>query len=264
MLIVVAALLCAAPDYDAFSDPSGHIADERQLEAAQAMVRNPEQLEAVYADAAKGNPRAARVVEELEQTYFPGIGRAVAEREAQLECTVMVYRELSGKCAPDWSYLDFLRKDAPGGIRARQAIRDGYVARARELAIENRVIAATVNALLAVAVVKGAVAPVKPVAVVPQAITIGDAGLAHVLERHFPGGVKSAGKSLFNAGETVPGLVRAAERVAPTLQRGGNLQRVVNAGRTIGVDRATGSPTTIYTVITDAAGNLVTVFPGVP
>ncbi|HEY8209542.1 MAG TPA: hypothetical protein VIG99_18775 [Myxococcaceae bacterium] len=268
MLTVVMALLCAAPNYDAFSDPRGHIADERQLEAAQAMVRDPEQLEAVYADAAKGNPRAARVVGELEETYFPGIGRAVAEREAQLECTVMAYRELSRQCIPDWSYLDFLRKDAPGGTRARQAIRDGYVARARDLAIENRVVVATVNTLLAVAVVKGVVAAkpaaIAPAQVAPRAITIEEGGLAHVLERHFPGGAKSAGKSLFSAGETVPGLVRAAEPVVPTPQQGGTLQRVVNAGRVIGVDRATGSPTTIYTVITDASGNLVTAFPGVP
>jgi hypothetical protein len=261
MWIAVLALLCAAPNYDAFCDRSGHIADERQLEAAQAMMRDPDQLEAVYTDAAKGNPRAARLVEELEQIYFPGIGRAVAEREAQLQCTVMAYRELSQKCVPDWSYLDFLRKDAPGGVRARKAISDGYAARAKELAIENRVIVATVNALLAVAVVKGAVAPA-PVA--PQAITLGERSLSHVLERHFPGGAKSAGKSLFNASESVPALVRAADRVAPTAQRGGNLQRIVDAGRNIGVDRATGLPTTIYTVITDAGGSLVTAFPGMP
>lgn len=256
MWIAVLALLNAAPNYDAFCDKSRHIADERQLEAAQAMMRDSEQLEAVYADAAKKNPRAARVVEELERSYFPGIGRAVAEREAQLQCTVMVYRELSGKCVPDWSYLDFLRKDAPGGVRAREAIGDGYVARAKELAIENRVIVATVNALLAVAVVQGVVAP--------QAIKIGEESLSHVLERHLPGGSKSAGKSLFNAGESVPALVRAAEPVAPVTQRGGNLQRVVNAGRNIGIDRTTGLPTSNYTVITDAGGNLVTAFPGVP
>ena len=31
----------------------------------------------------------------------------------------------------------------------------------------------------------------------------------------------------------------------------------------IGIDRATGLPTTIHTVITDTAGNLITMFPGV-
>jgi hypothetical protein len=96
------------------------------------------------------------------------------------------------------------------------------------------------------------------------AINVGERGLGHVLARHFPGGAQTAGKSLFSAGETVPGLVRGAESVAPVLQRGGNFQRVVEAGRAIGVDRATGLPTTTYTVITNAAGDLVTMFPGVP
>jgi hypothetical protein len=268
MLVVLLALLCAAPDYDAFSDRSGHIADGRQLEAAQAMVRDSKQLEAVYEDARKGNPRAARVVEELERRHFPAIGRAVAEREAEPGCLVPVYRELSGRCRPDWTFLDFLRRDAPGGMRLRKAIADAYSTRARALAIENQAIVASVNALLAVAVVKGAVAqrPVSapPVPAAPQAIKIGQEGLAHVLERHFPGGARSAGKSLFNTGETVPSLVRVAEAVVPTSQRGGTFQRIVNAGRTIGIDRATGSPTSIYTVITDATGNLVTAFPGVP
>jgi hypothetical protein len=97
-----------------------------------------------------------------------------------------------------------------------------------------------------------------------SAINVGERGLGHVLARHFPGGAQTAGKSLFGAGETVPGLVRAAEGVAPVLQRGGNFQRIVDAGRVIGVDRATGLPTSTYTVITDAAGNLVTMFPGIP
>jgi len=95
-------------------------------------------------------------------------------------------------------------------------------------------------------------------------INIGEQGLGHVLARHFPGGAQAAGKSLFNAGETVPGLVRGAESVAPVLQKGGNFARIVDAGRAIGVDRTTSLPTTIYTVITNQAGNLVTMFPGVP
>jgi hypothetical protein len=97
-----------------------------------------------------------------------------------------------------------------------------------------------------------------------EAINIGEKGLAHVLARHFPGGVPAAGKSLFNVGETVPGLVRAAEGVTPVLQRGGNFQRIVDAGRAVGIDRATGAATNLYTVITDAAWKLVTTFPGVP
>ncbi len=96
------------------------------------------------------------------------------------------------------------------------------------------------------------------------AINVGARGLSHVLARHFAGGAQTAGKSLFGAGETVPGLASAAESVTPVLQSGGNFARIVNAGRAIGIDRATGLPTTTYTVITDAAGNLVTMFPGTP
>ncbi len=47
-------------------------------------------------------------------------------------------------------------------------------------------------------------------------------------------------------------------------QAGGNYQRIVNAGRIIGVDRVTGKPTSVYTIITNAAGDLITAFPGTP
>jgi hypothetical protein len=97
-----------------------------------------------------------------------------------------------------------------------------------------------------------------------RAINISEARLGHVLARHFPGGAQAVGTSVFRAGESVPGLVRAAESVAPVLQQGGRFQRIVEAGRVIGVDRATGLPTSTYTVITDAAENLITTFPGVP
>src|SRR5689334_24958661 len=87
--------LAGTPNYDAFSDRDGHVRDEHAT-AVQAMVRDPHQLEAVYADAVKGNARAARVFQELETLFFPAIGREVAERTSQPECMVPVYRELSG------------------------------------------------------------------------------------------------------------------------------------------------------------------------
>ena len=82
--------------------------------------------------------------------------------------------------------------------------------------------------------------------------------------RHVPGGALTAGKSLFNAGENVPALVSAAEKVAPVAQKAGNFERVVDALRPIGVDRATNMTTSIYTVITNKANELVTMFPGKP
>ena len=96
-------------------------------------------------------------------------------------------------------------------------------------------------------------------------ITATNERLAHVTARHFPGGTEAAGKSLFNAGENVSALIRGAESVTPVAQKvGPNFQRIVDAGRVIGVDRATGQATGVYTVITDSAGNMVTMFPGLP
>jgi len=97
-----------------------------------------------------------------------------------------------------------------------------------------------------------------------NSIKITPRGLKHVLDRHIPSGALSSGKSLFSSGEDVSALISEAETVPPTRQAGGNFQRIVNAGKTIGIDRATGQPTNIYTVITNAAGELVTAFPGSP
>ena len=96
-------------------------------------------------------------------------------------------------------------------------------------------------------------------------INITEEGLEHVLERHVAGGVRTAGKSLFNGSKAdVKALLEKAGSVKPTPQANGNLARVVDAGRTIGVDRATNAPTSVYTVITKPSGDLVTAFPGRP
>ena len=71
-------------------------------------------------------------------------------------------------------------------------------------------------------------------------INVSQRGLAHVLERHAAGGARTAGKSIFNQGEDIAGLIRGAESIAPVQQAGGNFQRIVDAGRAIGIDRATG------------------------
>ncbi len=97
------------------------------------------------------------------------------------------------------------------------------------------------------------------------AIKISEGRLTKVLETHTAGGVlATANKSLFNSTEEVRGLIQAAESVDPVGQVGGNFERIVDAGRIIGTDRTTGQATSIYTVITDASGNLITAFPGKP
>jgi len=156
-------LLGTAPtlDYDSFCDAEGHIS-AAHLQAAQAMVRKSELLEQLYADATQGNPRAARVFLELETQHFPAIGRTVAEETRAIPCAIPVYRELSGRCIPNWAFLDFLAKDQPGGIRLRQALGNAYQVRARELGLKDAMILSVVNALMAGVIVKGTMAgPVK-------------------------------------------------------------------------------------------------------
>jgi RHS repeat-associated protein len=98
-----------------------------------------------------------------------------------------------------------------------------------------------------------------------RAINVTEKGLAHVLERHVAGGALATGnKSIFAAGENLPALIRGAGSVAPTVQSTGRLAYTVDAGRIIGIDRATGAGTSVYTVITEATGELVTAFPGIP
>jgi RHS repeat-associated protein len=96
-------------------------------------------------------------------------------------------------------------------------------------------------------------------------IKIAEGRLTKVLEAHTVGGrLVTAVKSIFDNPDEVRGLIKAAGSVSPTLQAGGNFERVVDAGRIIGTGATTGQRTSIYTVITDAAGNLITAFPGTP
>ena len=97
-----------------------------------------------------------------------------------------------------------------------------------------------------------------------SSINITSRGLAHVLDRHVAGGARTAGKSLFGSNENIAALVKGANSAQRVQQAGGNFERVVDAGRVIGVDRATGNPTSVYTVITNAGDELITAFPGRP
>jgi len=96
-------------------------------------------------------------------------------------------------------------------------------------------------------------------------INITEEGLNKVFQTHLADGSLSAGKSLFNDNVIITRLIADADSVTPLVQSGsGNLQYVVDAGRLIGLDRATGQATSIYTVVTRSGGDLVTAFPGTP
>lgn len=151
VLLASRATFAGSPNYDTFSDKDGHIRDD-QVRAAEQMVQDAAQLESVFAAAKRGDRRAARVFQELETRFFPDIGRKVAERVGSMGCQVPVYRELSGQCIPDWSHLGFLPR-SEAGDRLRKAVGDAFTVRAKELGIQNRVIASAVGALLSLGVV---------------------------------------------------------------------------------------------------------------
>jgi hypothetical protein len=62
----------------------------------------------------------------------------------------------------------------------------------------------------------------------------------------------------------VESLIQKGTQFPMTPQTNGNFSRIVDASRNIGIDRTTGTPTSIYSIITDKSGNLVTAFPGTP
>ena len=85
--------------------------------------------------------------------------------------------------------------------------------------------------------------------------------LLHVLALHT-GGV--ANKSFFGDTAEVVSLIKAAESATAVPSVGGRFTRTLDAGRAIGTDITTGQPTSVYTVVTDSNGGLVTAFPGSP
>lgn len=149
--LLAGAALAQAPDYDAISEPDGEVATKQQEAALVALVQNPIQLEAVYSDASKGNVRATHVWQQVEAT-FRASGLKLAEIATAPECLVMAYRELSKRCVPGWSFLDFLGKDGPGANRLREVTFRSFAIRARERGLENRLILSAANGLIAIGV----------------------------------------------------------------------------------------------------------------
>lgn len=149
--LLAGSALAQAPNYDAFSERDGEVATEQQEVALIALVRNPVQLESVYSDASKGDVRATHVWQQVEGTFLAS-GVKLAEISSAPECLAMAYRELSTKCIPGWSFLDFLAKDKPGSDRLREVVFRAFAIRARERGMENRLILSAANGLIAIGV----------------------------------------------------------------------------------------------------------------
>lgn len=96
-------------------------------------------------------------------------------------------------------------------------------------------------------------------------IEITERGMAHVVNRHTVNGIaKYANKSKFNQGEDLEALINSGTQQRVVLQPNGNYVRTWDVGRAIGVDRSTGSQTSVMTVVTRQNGELVTAHPGPP
>jgi len=88
--------------------------------------------------------------------------------------------------------------------------------------------------------------------------------LAHIIERHYYkiNRYPNAGKFLIPLAEVLFFIREAhASPVAPAPGNNNNFEREVLANHIIGYDKA-GQPTNIITVLTDAAGKIITAFPG--
>jgi hypothetical protein len=219
--IMSATALAGAPDYDAFSETDGHIATKQQEVAAWEMLHDPAQVEAVYADALKGNVRAVRIVQQIEATLAAS-GVEVAERTSRPGCLVPAYQELSGTCRPDWSFLDFLSQDRPGGIRLREVIFSAYAARAQKRGLENQVVLTAANGLLSVGLARSLLlrveAGTKPVA------TPVLAGAERVKK-----GITSPPRKITSGSQVTEDVIRQAIKDAPLKSqqsRGVSLPRV--------------------------------------
>jgi hypothetical protein len=96
-------------------------------------------------------------------------------------------------------------------------------------------------------------------------INITEKGMEHVLERHIVNGIPEyATKSKFTTGVNLEELIQQGTQMPMVRQANGNFARTFDAGRAIGIDRATGQASSVVTIITKPNGNLVTMFPGAP
>lgn len=128
--------------YDRLLNSRGEVNDNEDF---AAWVQRAEHVEAVYAEAGRGDARAIKVVQHLEKT-FADAGDAVAVQVTVPRCLAL--QELQPGCHPDWTNLGFLGQ-APGGRRLKALAFEAYEKRLHELEKRNRLTLAVFNALMA-------------------------------------------------------------------------------------------------------------------
>ncbi len=94
-------------------------------------------------------------------------------------------------------------------------------------------------------------------------INITSKGMLHIQKYHSLDSsiTLQENKSFFMNFKDIPNLLEQAKNAATTLQSNGNFIRTIDAGKAIGWDRNSQSFTSIYTVVTNKLGDLVTTFP---
>jgi hypothetical protein len=135
-------------DYGLYANAQGLMVDE---DSAVLLVRRPSHLERVYEDAQRGDSRARVLFQQLEDTFVAS-GLHIADEVTSPRCIALPLRG----CKPDWSFLDrLLPSRGPGARRLREALGTAFSQRAHQRGMRNALITASVNALLAVTLVKG-------------------------------------------------------------------------------------------------------------
>ena len=88
--------------------------------------------------------------------------------------------------------------------------------------------------------------------------------LAHIIERHYAPVARHPGAGKFTISiDKMVAIIKEAFAGEPRpVPQSGHLQRVWDVGSIVGYD-VNGNSTSLVTVIADAAGNIVTAFPGV-
>lgn len=129
--------------YDLYCDTQGRLTF---VGADEALVSRPEHLHVVYQDAERGQARARALVRHLEKV-FHDFGIWVADSTTSPKCLPLP--ELTPGCLPKLGFLDELLGRTPEAARLREVVAQAYEARARERGVQQAVISAVVNLLLA-------------------------------------------------------------------------------------------------------------------
>lgn len=175
------------------------------------------------------------------------------------------YKDFKKEMAP-FAAAGELTKDA--AVRTVEQLAAKYGLSSQDTKDLKLVAGVTTAAIVAAIGSKGTVAGVKVPGRVQSRINVSNDGWTHVLDRHFNPD-KNASQFTISQGE-LRALLQSRSVIATPVIRiidsaeGPRYIREVNFGYAVGVDKFNSSrPTSIMTIMSDGAGNLITATPGV-